>query len=193
MQMDDDFANMEDVSETCDEGQRPHEGVETIALRDTPLKRNSLASKNKSTYRGSTRRTSKANNLSPRSKKSSFQQSVQAATDIGDRRSTVNNLLIIENKAGAIEEGKTPLKKDKTMQQIHGLEATSPIVTQFAHNPYMDLKTKPSDAPNTNNFFSLLTHQNGQNNNSNNTAVSIHQVPETTTNSMAQKNKQNMI
>ena len=64
--MDDDFANMEDVSETCDEGQRPHEGVDNINLRDTPLKRNALASKNKTTFRGSTRRTSK--NISPRKK-----------------------------------------------------------------------------------------------------------------------------
>ena len=64
--MDDDFANMEDVSETCDEGQRPHEGVDTINLRDTPLKRNTLATKNKSTYRGATRRSSK--NPSPRKK-----------------------------------------------------------------------------------------------------------------------------
>lgn len=117
IQMDDDFANMEDVSETCDEGQRPHEGVDTIALRDTPLKRNALASKNKSTFRNSTRRTSKAN-LSPRSKKAGS-HSILTASEHGERRSAVNNSLIIEKVASSstvIEEGKTPLKKDRTMQ-----------------------------------------------------------------------------
>ena len=43
--LDDDFSNMEDVSETCDEGQRPHEAIDTITSRDTPLKRNALFSK----------------------------------------------------------------------------------------------------------------------------------------------------
>ena len=42
---DDYFANMEDVSETCDEGQRPHEAINTIQSKDTPLKRSVLASK----------------------------------------------------------------------------------------------------------------------------------------------------
>ena len=32
---------------------------------------------------------------------------------------------------------------------------SSPVVTKFAENPYMDLKTKPSDAPNS--IFSLIT------------------------------------
>jgi len=41
--IDDDFANMEDVSETCDEGQRPHEALDTVTSRDTPMKRNGLA------------------------------------------------------------------------------------------------------------------------------------------------------
>jgi len=31
----------------------------------------------------------------------------------------------------------------------------SPIVTKLGQNPYMDLKTKPSDAPNS--FFSMIT------------------------------------
>ena len=34
----------------------------------------------------------------------------------------------------------------------------SPTVTQFAQNPYMELKPKPSDTPNT--FFSMLTQHN---------------------------------
>ena len=42
---DDDLMNMEDVNETCDEGQRPHEAIDTITSRDTPLKRNALFSK----------------------------------------------------------------------------------------------------------------------------------------------------
>ena len=36
------FDNMEDVSETCDEGQRPHEAIDTLTSRDTPLKRHAL-------------------------------------------------------------------------------------------------------------------------------------------------------
>ena len=32
----------------------------------------------------------------------------------------------------------------------------------------MDLKTKPSDTPNSNNFFSMLTQQSGQNSSGNN-------------------------
>ena len=50
------------------------------------------------------------------------------------------------NLAGDKESGTT------ANNQAH-LES-SPIVTKFAENPYMDLKTKPSDTPNS--FFSLL-------------------------------------
>ncbi len=57
--IDDDFANMDDVSETCDEGQRPFEAINTITSRDTPLKRNALAVKQKGTYRGARRGSKK--------------------------------------------------------------------------------------------------------------------------------------
>mgnify|MGYP001626735271 CR=1 FL=1 len=53
---------MEDVSEACDEGQRPHEALETFTSRDTPLKRNALAAKQKNTHRNSRRAS---NNISP--------------------------------------------------------------------------------------------------------------------------------
>lgn len=63
---DDVFSCMEDVSEACDEGQRPHEAISSInTQRDTPIKRNALAAKQRSTFRGS-HRTSKQG--SPRRK-----------------------------------------------------------------------------------------------------------------------------
>ena len=50
---DDVFSCMEDVSEACDEGQRPHEAISSInTQRDTPIKRNALAAKQRSTFRG---------------------------------------------------------------------------------------------------------------------------------------------
>ena len=136
---------MEDVNETTDEGQRPHEALNTCTSRDTPLKRNALASKQRATYRGGKKNSSKAS--SPRRKSgalsASQNQSLQQA-----------KMLKIESrgkKEPQDEERKTP-QKDKNATQM--IEA-SPAETQFAQNPYMDLRTKPSDAPN--NFFSLLT------------------------------------
>ena len=61
--IDDDFANMDDVSETCEEGQRPHEAINIVTSRETPLKRNALASKQKGTYRGARRGSKPATNL----------------------------------------------------------------------------------------------------------------------------------
>ena len=107
---DDDFANMEDVSETCDEGQRPHEGVDTINLRDTPLKRNALASKNKSTFRGTTRRTSK--NPSPRKSHLTADSSQVTATfEQKNSSHLTNNSLIVENQASSSlnQESMTPV------------------------------------------------------------------------------------
>ena len=61
--IDDDFADMDDVSETCDRDQRPFEAVDKITQRDTPLKRHALAAKQKGTYRGSRRNSKPATNL----------------------------------------------------------------------------------------------------------------------------------
>ena len=105
--LDDDFGNMEDVGETCDEGQRPHEGVETINQRDTPLKRNALFSKQKTTHRGQTRRSSK--NLSPKKKlHMTSATSSHATATFHERNSTqmTNNSLIIDKQTDG-EEGVT--------------------------------------------------------------------------------------
>ena len=42
---DDDFCNMDDLNEHDQETDKPHESVSTASKRDTPIKRNALASK----------------------------------------------------------------------------------------------------------------------------------------------------
>ena len=80
--IDDNFDNMEDVSETCDEGQRPHEALETVTSRDTPLKRNALAAKQKGTYRNSRRDSNK----NSRKQTSSQQQLKSLIVENSNRR-----------------------------------------------------------------------------------------------------------
>ena len=50
------------------------------------------------------------------------------------------------------DEATTPRREEKKQPD----SVTSPTVTQFAQNPYMNLRTKPSDEPNSQSFFSLM-------------------------------------
>ena len=62
-------------------------------------------------------------------------------------------------KGGEDDASHTTPKKGKVPSVPNsGVVEASPTVTQFAQNPYMELKPKPSDAPNT--IFSMLTKQN---------------------------------
>ena len=51
--MDDDFCTMDDLNEHDIEMDKPHETVSSANKRDTPIKRNALASKQKNTVRRS--------------------------------------------------------------------------------------------------------------------------------------------
>lgn len=150
--IDDDFANMEDVSETCDEGQRPHEAIDTCASRDTPLKRNALATKNKATYRSS-KRVSRQSSHSTRNGNifSKPNCSMKLKTEPLAGGQDQNKKEEECGPAQASEENKTPMRE---VNKSTNFAEASPAVTQFAQNPYMDLRTKPS-----NNFFNILTHQ----------------------------------
>ena len=69
--VDDDFANMEDVNEMSDnDGPRPHEAIDSFSQRDTPIKRNALAVKQKGTFRQS--RNGSPKNNQRHKKQSSF-------------------------------------------------------------------------------------------------------------------------